>query len=122
MAQELNANVATMEFDGLITDITPKTIVGGGVVGKGEASLKRGTILSKGEDGKLAVMAASGNPDCILADDLEVSAAEDANAVVYTAGCFDPDKCIVADGYTLTEADRDVLRTKNIYFKSPEEA
>lgn len=120
MAKELDATLGSMEYDGLITGLDPKVIVGGGTI-KGlttAKTLKRGTILAKGTDGTLAEMTTDGVPDCILCDDTEVGTT-DVNVTVYTSGCFDPDKCIVADGYTLTEADRDTLRTKNIYFKSP---
>lgn len=124
MAKELSGKLGEMEYDGLITGLNPAVIVSGGVVTKGESAvtLKRGTVLSKGTDGKLAVMTTSATPDSILAEDVEVGTTEDANVIIYTAGCFDPDKCIVAEGYALTEADKDVLRTKNIYFKSPAEA
>jgi len=57
----------------------------------------------------------SGTPDCILADDIDVGTASDANVAVYTAGCFNPDKLIVATGYTMTEANKDKLRERGIY-------
>lgn len=125
MAKELSQKLGEMTYDGLITDLDPKVIVGGGVIAKGAeaTTVKHGTILSKdAKSGNLAVMKAGATPDCVLAEDVEVGTDEDANVVVYIAGCFDPDKCIVADGYNLSTADRDTLRTKNIYFKSPAEA
>lgn len=59
-----------------------------------------------------------GNADCILCDDIEVGTADDVNAAVYTAGCFDPSKLTVASGYTLTDADYDALRKYGIVFKA----
>ena len=35
-----------------------------------------------------------------------------------SAGCFDPEKVTVAEGYTITQADRDKLRTYSIIFKA----
>ena len=118
MDKNLDKLTGTMEYDGLITGLAPQVIVGGGTIKAltKEATLKRGTVLSKGTDGKLAVMAADATPDCILCDDTVVGTA-DVNVTVYISGCFDPDKVTVADSYALTEADRDTLRTKNIYFK-----
>lgn len=37
---------------------------------------------------------------------------------MYTAGCFDPGKVIVADEYTITEGDLDALRMRDIVFKA----
>ena len=68
MAKNLDKLVGTMEYDGLITGLAPQVIVGGGTIKAltKEATLKRGTVLSKGTDGKLAVMAADATQDCIL--------------------------------------------------------
>ena len=56
--------------------------------------------------------------DCILCDDTTVGTTEDLAVAVYTAGCFDPDKVIVKEGYTITEADKDELHKRNIVFKA----
>ena len=60
--------------------------------------------------------------DCILADDITVGDGEDVNVAVYDMGCFDPDKVKVADGYTITAADKDALRQRGIYFASKSDA
>lgn len=121
MATNLNEKIGEMTFDGLVSDIVPQVIVGGGTLAaltEGTADLKRGAILSKDSTtGKLALMKSGETADCVLCDDITLGTA-DANVAVYVAGCFDPDKVTVADGYSLTEADRDTLRTKNIYFKA----
>lgn len=125
--KNLYSKVGEMEFDGLITDITPDPIVRGGTIRKlaAAATLVRGTILAKSSgDGKLVVLgtsAASGEtltPDCILCDDIDVSTAADEAVEVYYAGCFDPNKCTVASDYTVTEADKDALRVRGILFKA----
>ena len=38
--------------------------------------------------------------------------------VIYAAGCFDPEKVTVAEGYTLTQDDKDKLRSYSIIFKA----
>lgn len=128
--KNLYSKVGEMEFDGLITDITPKPIVQGRTIRKlgTAATLVRGTILAKSSgsagDGKLVVLgntAASNEiltADCILCDDVEVGTSADVTVPVYLAGCFDPDKCTVKSGYTVTEDDRDVLRERSIIFKA----
>jgi hypothetical protein len=61
-------------------------------------------------------------PDCILCDDTEVGTDNDVNVAVYTAGCFNPQKVTVNDGYTITEANKDELRKRDIVFNAASEA
>ena len=131
---ELSRIVDSMEYDGLISGLTPKVKVTGGTIRKldSESTLERGTILARSSgtagDDKLVVLgttAASNETltaDCILADDITVGDGEDVNVAVYDMGCFDPDKVKVADGYTITAADKDALRQRGIYFVSKSDA
>ena len=57
-------------------------------------------------------------PDCILCDDTEVGTTDDTPVDVYAAGCFNPEKVTVAEGYTITQADKDKLRAYSIVFKA----
>ena len=126
----LSKKLGEMDFDGLLTDIKPAPEVRGGTIRKlsAAATLKRGTILAKssgtGGDGKLVALGTTAvsnetlTPDCILCDDVEIGTAADENAAVYTAGCFDPDKVIVASGHSITESDKDNLRMRGIVFKA----
>ena len=118
--KELRNKLGSMEYDGLITGLNPPVRVDGGTIAKLEAPavLKRGTLLGKGEDGLQTVYGGTGTPDCILCDDTEVGAAEDVPVDVYAAGCFDPEKVTVAEGYTITQADKDKLRAYSIIFKA----
>ena len=120
MAKELRQKLGSMEYDGLITGLNPPPRVDGGTIAKLEAAtvLKRGTLLGKSEDGLLFVYGGTGTPDCILCDDTEVGTTEDVPVDVYVAGCFDPEKVTVASGYTVTQADKDKLRTYSIVFKA----
>lgn len=127
---ELGRKIGDMTFDGLITDITPELIVRSATIRKlaAAATLKRGTILAKSSgsagDGKYVILGTTAETnetltaDCILCDDVEVGTAADVAATVYFAGCFDPAKCAVAEGYTITEADKDKLRERGILFKA----
>lgn len=128
--KELSKKIGDMEFDGLVTDLTPPVQVRGGTIRKlaAEATLARGTVLAKSSgtagDGKLVVLGTTAatnetlTPDCILCDDVVVGTAADVKVAVYTAGCFDPGKVTVATSYTVTAADYDALRTRGIVFKA----
>ena len=120
MAKELRQKLGSMEYDGLITGLNPPARVDGGTIAKlaAPATLKRGTLLGKADSGLLSIYDGTGTPDCILCDDTEVGTAEDVPVDVYVAGCFDPEKVTVGDGYTITQADKDKLRTYSIVFKA----
>ncbi len=115
--RERNRKLGETAYDGLITGLNPPVRVTAGVIAKPSAPAvyKRGTLLGKAEGtGLLSIYDGSATPDCILCDDTEFAAEADAEVTVYAAGCFDPNKVIVADGYTLTRADLDKLRTYDI--------
>lgn len=129
--KNLSKKLGEMEFDGFVTDIIPEVQVSGGVIEKlaSEATYKRGTILAKSStSGKLVILGTTADegdtltPDCILCDETVVGTEADVSVEVYTAGCFDPKKTFVADGYTITEADKDKLRERNIVFKAASDA
>ena len=120
----LSKKIGEYKPDGLISDLTPPVQVRARTIGKlsAAATLKRGTIMSiDSATEKLVVLGTSGTtltPDCILCDDVEVGTEEDVNVAVYTAGCFDMEKCTVAESYTVTSGDYDKLRMRGIVFKS----
>ena len=197
MSINLYSKVGEMEYDGLITDLTPPVQVRGGTIAHGVAAAEyvRGTIMAKDGSGKLHIFGtnapgtvtesfngdgstkkftltadvaplfldgvkvgtsdatikdynpqtkefelasapAAGTknvvasyqnpegdvPDCILCDNIAVGTTTDEKTSVYTAGCFDPEKCTVAEGYTLTTADKDALRMRGIVFKAAKAA
>lgn len=119
--------VGDVEYDGLISGLEPGVQTGGGVIAKlsAVAVYKRGTVLAKSAaDGKLYILGTTPadkdvlTPDCILCDDVEVGTEADMNTAVYLAGCFNPDRLAVAEGYTIKESDLDALRQRNIVFKA----
>lgn len=119
--KELNQKLGSMQYDGLITGLNPPPRVDGGTIAKlaDSAVLKRGTLLGKNADtGLLSVYDGTTPPDGILCDDVEVGTAEDVPVEVYAAGCFDPEQVTVAEGYTITQADKDKLRAYSIVFKA----
>ncbi len=124
--KELSRLVGEMEYDGLIAGLNPAAVVGGGTLAAlaAEAEYERGTVLAKStKNGQLYILgstAAEGDaltPDCILCDKTKIDTTAQA-AVVYLAGCFNPSKLVTAEGYTLTEADKDKLRERGIFLKA----
>lgn len=60
-------------------------------------------------------------PDCVLTDEVVVGTTNDENVAVYVSGCFNEAALIMAEGYSLTEADRDALRMKGILLGTVQE-
>lgn len=124
--RDLHEKIGSVEFPQLFASIDPPALVRGGTIRKlaAKATLVRGTILAKSSgsagDGKLVVLgttAASNETltaDCILTDDIEVGTSADENVTVYITGDFNIEAVTVASGYTITEDDKDALRTKGI--------
>lgn len=120
---DLNRKLGAVEQDNLITATDPAPIIGHATIKKAteEKVYKRGTVLAlDSADNKCVILAdgATLTPNCILCDDVTVGTAEDVNVPVYIAGCFNPDRVIVADGYTMKPADYDALRKYSIIFKA----
>ena len=123
----LNREVGSMTYDKLIAGLTPEVKVTTGVIRMlaVAATFPRGTVLAKSSgtagDGKLVILGTEAaadetlTADCILKDDTEVGTAVDAVTPVYDMGCFNESALKVADSYTMTEADKDVLRERGIY-------
>lgn len=117
-----NGIIGEMKYDGLVAGLEPAAIVSAGLIlgVENDTEYKRGTAFSKNTDGKLVILGTEAGegvsltPDCILCEDTVVGT-EDTPAPVYVAGCFDPEKIIVADGYELTNEDKDALRIRGIY-------
>lgn len=134
MAYTLNEKIEEVTPDGLISDTQPAALTRARTIRKlGTAgTLARGTIMaiSSGSagDGKLVVLGTSAasnevlTPDCILTDDVDVGTSDDVDVVAYISGCFDPDHITVTTGYTVTAADFDALRVRNILFKAAQDA
>ena len=124
--KELSKKLGEVEVDGLVTAIDPHIVIGAGVIRKassGTLKLTRGTVLAK-STGKLVVLGSTAaenetlTANCILCDDVEVGTVADATVAVYLAGCFDPNKVVMTNSHTLTEADKDALRDAGIVFKA----
>lgn len=127
-----NERFGTPGQDGLIYDLNPPAEVFAVKIAGGQGTLKRGSVLSAGTDGSMTLMASGGTANCILAVDVATGDAADTgeggdtgtttqatdteaiDALAYRSGHFAENMLIVADGYTLTAADKEALRDVGI--------
>ncbi|MDE6837187.1 MAG: head decoration protein [Acutalibacter sp.] len=102
--------------DNLIAKPFPRAIPFGVKVAAGQGQLKRGAVLVLGEDGSYTVLteATTGKANCVLADDVDASGEAAVTAVAYRTGHLNIKALIVAEGYTLTQADKEELRKGGI--------
>lgn len=112
-----NEKIGEMPADSLIASTMVRQITQSVTVVSGAGALKRGTVLSLGEDGKASVLADDMEASCILCDDVDATDA-DAVAEVYVSGCFHKQALIVSDGYALTAANIQELRNGGIYIEN----
>lgn len=108
----------TFKADNLIATnahpLTSQTVV----VKSGEGILSRGSVLMRDSDDEFVLADTSaGDAEVILAADVDATSAA-AVAEVYNSGDFFTESLIVAEGYTLTEADVLSLKNAGIYLVS----
>ena len=116
MSKNLVNKVGECGQDNLIARLFPRALTSAVKISAGAGELKRGTILCAKDDGTYEPMKDGGSPAYILVSDVDASGTEPVAAAVYRSGNFNINAVIVADGYTLTAADKDTLRTYDIVF------
>lgn len=116
MSGSLVKKAGSIGQDNLIAKLFPPAEPFGVKVEAGQGQLKRGTVLSLGEDGTYTVLAeaTTGKANCVLADDVDASGETAVTAVAYRTGHLNSKALIVAEGYTLTQADKEELRKGGI--------
>ena len=114
MAKNLCRKVGEIGQDNLIAKLFPPAETFGVTIPAGAGVLARGTVLAlNGEAYAVLSAATTGKANCILADDVDATEA-DAVGVAYRTGHFNTNALIVADGYTMTVADKEELRKGGI--------
>ena len=104
----------TIGTDGLVYDHNPAPEAFFVTIKANAGALKRGTVLAVDSDNKMVVLGSgSGTANCVLCDATEVGAS-DVKALAYRTGHFTVEKMYVADGYTMTAADKANLRDAGI--------
>lgn len=105
----------TFTPDNLIADNTHALAGGTVVVKSGEGELKRGSVLMRDANDEFVLADTSaGAAEVILAADVDATDAA-AVAEVYVSGDFNAGALILAEGYSLTEADFVSLKNAGIY-------
>ena len=115
MGKALNESLGTINTDHLfvenlpVADVVTVKLVAAGVV-------KRGTVLTGTPGGAdfaaLSAAASSSKALYVLAEDCDT--AIDTVGIAYRTGHFNKNALIVADSYTLTAADEEILRKSGI--------
>lgn len=115
MSKALNESLGSVNTDHLfvehlpVADVVAVKLVTAGVV-------KRGTVLTGTPGGAdFAALAAAASAEkalFVLAEDCDT--AIDAVGIAYRTGHFNRNALVVADGYTLTAADEEILRKSGI--------
>lgn len=114
MSKRLNENIGAVEYDGLIASNVPVADVVTVKLAAGTGILKRGTVITGTAGEALAPVAAalaSGKITFILCDDTDITA--ETTATAYRCGHFARNK-LLTGGYTLTDADEEILRNAGI--------
>ena len=114
MSKRLNENIGAVDYDGLIASNVPVADVVTVKLAAGTGILKRGTVITGTAGEALAPVAAalaSGKTTFILCDDTDITA--ETTATAYRCGHFARNK-LLTGGYTLTDADEEILRNAGI--------
>lgn len=111
----LDENLGTVGYDNLINGINPPTEVFHVELAAGQGVLERGTLLATADGGMVKISSATtGKANAVLADTIDTGDGEAVIAVAYRTGHFHANQLIVADGYEITAADKEALRTAGI--------
>ena len=109
----LDENLGAVGFDNLINGTYPPAEVFHVEVAAGQGTLERGTLLATADGGMVKISSATtGKANAVLAELIDTDA--ETVAVAYRTGHFNANKLIVADGYEITAADKEALRTAGI--------
>lgn len=110
----LDENLGSVGFDNLINGVYPPAEVFHVEVAGGQGVLERGTLLATAEGGMKKIDAATtGKANAVLAEPVDTADGV-AVAVAYRTGHFNTNALIVADGYEITDADKEALRVAGI--------
>ena len=114
MAKRLDENLGSVGYDNLINGLTPGAEVFHAKLAAGQGILKRGTLLASGDGGMTMIAAGTtGKANAVLAEDTDTTGGA-VYGVAYRTGHFNANALIVAEGYELTAADTEALRSVGI--------
>lgn len=107
--------IGSVGFDNLFNGLTPGAEVFSVEVAAGQGVLERGTLLATADGGMVKISAATtGKANAVLAESVDTSEGAAVTAIAYRTGHFNTNGLLVADGYEITAADKEALRTVGI--------
>ena len=106
--------IATVGYDNLINGVNPPAEVFSVQLAAGQGILERGTLLAL-NNGIMSMISASttGKANAVLAETVDTTAGTNVG-IAYRTGHFNANSLIVADGYEITAADKEALRSVGI--------
>lgn len=114
----LDENLGGVGFDNLIADSYPPADVFTVQLAAGQGILERGTLLARKDDGTMEMIGTetTSKANAVLSDPVDTGDAEGETVpgIAYRTGHFNTNRLIVAEGYEITAADREALRTAGI--------
>ena len=109
----LDKTIGTSGYDNLINSTDPGVECFHVTLKSGQGVLERGTLLATGSSGLEKISSGTtGKANAILAETIDT--AEGTVALAYRTGHFNANALIVANGYTITDADKEALRVAGI--------
>lgn len=119
MSRRLDENLGGVGFDNLIADMYPPADVFSVQLTAGQGILERGTLLARKDDGTMEMIGTetTGKANAVLSDPVDTgdsAEGETVPGIAYRTGHFNTNRLIVAEGYEITAADREALRTAGI--------
>lgn len=115
MSTRIDENLGTVGFDNLINGVYPPAEPFSVQLASGQGTLERGSLLAAGDDGMTLLAAATtGTANAVLAETIDTGDGDAVEAVAYRTGHFNANMLIVADGYEITAADKEALRSAGI--------
>lgn len=109
----LDETIGSVGFDNLFSGLTPGAEVFHVQLAAGQGVLKRGTLLAKADGGMVMIDTANtGKANAVLAETVDTGETE--IGIAYRTGHFNANALIVAEGYEITDADKEALRVAGI--------
>lgn len=125
MTKRMDEMIGALECDDLICDSKYPIDVISVKVAARQGVLARGTVLAMSTgtsgSGNMVILGTTAGSDevpaanCILADDVDTGTGDAVVATAYRSGHFCRNALIAKQGYTMTTADEEALRTGGIY-------
>lgn len=110
----LDENLGSVGFDNLFHSASPAADVFTVSLAAGQGVLERGTLLATADGGMVKISSTTtGKANAVLADAVDTTGGA-VNALAYRTGYFNANALKVADGYEITDADKEALRVAGI--------